>query len=272
MMKKSFLTVCLVISTIINVLFINTVKISAFEISSVNKERGNYNFIETENVDNIHYTYEESGQTYHVYEKIGDDFSYFETKVCVVDSGKKKVLEEYTTYIRKDGDSVYLDKYMNDERVEEKLISQVNTNTTRYTTPYNGRVYYEARTNRYFTGWWYAYTDERYNNIKNLSLTAVAIIVATVVGAELSNPDISIEIYDAAKAFIDANVEVLYWYQDVYEVYQIHYPERTFYGTFIGQRVYTTVYADESKTRELDNFVYEYLSPTEWPSITIGPA
>lgn len=279
-MKKRIIALCLILSTIANLFFINNVTVVASENNSIDTKRLNYNFIETQDVNNIHYTYEENGQTYHVYEKLDVESSKSHTKIYVVDGNSEKLVEEYTMCLRQIGNATYLNKYINGRLVEKKLIKQSSTaNTinnaptnTRSTTTYNGMIYYEARTNRYFTGWHYAYTDSHYNNVMNLTQTAFAFIVCTSIGVEMGNPKALSLVNSLWKYVIDQKVEVLYWVNEVHQVYQIRYPERTFYGTFIGQRVYTTIYADSCQAIQIGYNESEYRDPEEWPNITIGPA
>ena len=63
----------------------NTARVAALESSSLDSKRHNYNFIETKDINNIHYTYEKNNQTYHVYEKLEDNYSKIETKIYISD-------------------------------------------------------------------------------------------------------------------------------------------------------------------------------------------
>lgn len=242
----------------------------------VESGRTNYSFDEIEDYDNIHYTYEEDGKTYSVYESVNDTMTESSTEVYVLNGDEEVLVEEYTTRMETIAGALYMCKYENGVLVDQRFVDTVaeeeHSNAMFARAVYNGKVYYEGSTRRYFTGWYYAYQDIGSHEVERLSLTAVAFIVGGIFGIRYKSEYLAAGVYEISKKVIDLCISEIYWKKDVYEVSQIKYPERTYYGSNIGMRVFSKIYADKAKTNLIESKKYESKT-SEWPStITIGNA
>lgn len=88
-MRKRKIAIVLIFAMIMCMMPVNVV--NAEEISG---KRTNFNFIETSDLNNIHYTYEENGETYSVYEKCNEDMSIINTEIYLVQGKSKKTNRE----------------------------------------------------------------------------------------------------------------------------------------------------------------------------------
>ena len=254
-----------IILTAIMFMNIRSVEISkAAEVGQVSTERMNYNFIETLDHGNIHYTYEENGKTYCVYESINNSFTECSTRIYLVDEEVEVLVEEFTTYVGTD-DGIISEGVVLDEK---SMAIDGSSNVFSSGRPYDGMIYYEARTNRYFTGWYYDHSSSGSTVFARLTYAVVAATLANAVGVDL----ISDAIKEYAENVIEQKIPKVYWDKDVYLVNQIRYPERTIYGSFVGQRTYVYFYSDSARTIYLGSETGEWHDTEEWPLLTIGPA
>ena len=242
----------------------------------VESGRTNYSFDEIEDYDNIHYTYEEDGKTYSVYESVNDTMTESCTEVYVLNGDEEVLVEEYTTRMETIAGALYMCKYENGVLVDQRFVDTVaeeeHSNAMFARAVYNGKVYYEGSTRRYFTGWYYAYQDIGSTEVAKLSLSAVVLIVGKIMGIEDKKDYEKQGVYDVAEKIIELAIPDIYWKKDVYEVSQIRYPEKTYYGSWVGMKVLSKIYADKGRTNLIKSKQYE-LRTSEWPStITVGKA
>ena len=72
-------------------------------------------------------------------------------------------------------------------------------------------------------------------------------------------------IEDIVQTIITANIPLVYWHKDEYEVNQITYPGMQLYGAAIGGRTYTDIYMDASRTNLIGSEMTEWRNELEWP-------
>jgi len=283
-MKKTILSLFLVVSILAS-LFTPTTVIATTnqgesfveEGSLVNEkrkfeEKSNFIFFDIENFDDVKYIYEQNGKKYFVKESTTPDFSLIDTKIYIIGNDSNELVEEYTTYFEKKEDKLVINRFDNDIKTDSITIDlssedflYLNGYST-YSSQYNGPVYYDGRTNKYYTGWDYKYTDLGSNIMLKFTLTVVVGILAGIAGVDVVTSGISGGLAAAASFIIEYSIATVYWRKEVYELHQITYPERRYYGSFIGLKIYSYFYSDSSRSNAIGSEFYEWRDPVEWPT------
>lgn len=166
---KAYSKLLAMIMAAVLVLPLSTPVLAAESANSNN--RTEFNFINVEDYDNIEYTYVENENTYHVYESINDSFTEVHTKIYVINESEEVLIDEFIIYLETVDGTLYVSKYVDEVLVDRSEVGQVNQvnfagsginlRVGRY---YDGMLYYDGSTNRFFTGWYYDYTSEGSNN------------------------------------------------------------------------------------------------------------
>lgn len=246
---------------------------------SISQEKNlkyNYNFINTIDFDNIHYTYMEDGITYSVYESANEEFSEIYTQIYRIEDKEEIFIEEFVTYIEVNDGYMDITKYNNEIIIDTRRIDIQNERLEENSTimpragrPYDGMLYYDGSTGKYYTGWYYDYSNTGSNLFQELTYTAIIKVLKYIVGVNVVTEILA----EAAETILDENIERVYWKQEVYHVNEVSYPARELYGSFIGQRIYTDFYSDKAMKNYINSEMSEWHDSIEWPSrITIGPA
>lgn len=252
-----------------------TVQIEQTEETTENLKT-NFNFINTTDLDNIQYTYEENGKTYLVNESANSDLTVVETEIYEVGEESNVLVENFTTYIEKSDTELVISKYVDDFLVdsssidlnsqslkfnEKSIINEDTTNTITATGTYNGQIYYDASTGRYYTSWYYDHSTTGSSTITKFTLTVVIGILSGISG----NPYVVGGITTAAQYIVDYLIEDIWWSQDIYFVHRIT-SDRKYYGSAVGIRYYTSFYSNRQRTSYIGSDVYEWHDSTEWPT------
>lgn len=272
---KAYSKLLAMIMAAVLVLPLSTPVLAAESANSNN--RTEFNFINVEDYDNIEYTYVENENTYHVYESINDSFTEVHTKIYVINESEEVLIDEFIIYLETVDGTLYVSKYVDEVLVDRSEVGQVNQvnfagsginlRVGRY---YDGMLYYDGSTNRFFTGWYYDYTSEGSNYIP---VFTYSVVISVLTNLLIENQVVSVVIEEIAQKILEEKMPIIYWTQEVYHVNQISYPERQLYGSFVGQKVYMSIYSDSERNDYLGTEVQEWHDPEEWPSrINIGPA
>lgn len=242
-------------------------------------EKSDFNFIESSDLSNIHYTYQENGKKYSVYERYGDSTSEIYTEIYVENKGKEEFVESFVTHIETIDGIMCITQYSEGKIVQKDYInigcSQPTVNNARNITgtTYSGRVYYDGPTRRYFTGWYYAYSHTGSSLFKLLTYAVVAHVVMELVGLIPGVDPITETLEVIVQAIIAANNPLVYWNKKEYNVNQITYPGMQLYGAPIGGRTYTDLYMDAERTIHIGSEMTEWRNESEWPiGVTIYDA
>lgn len=152
-------------------------------------EKSNFHFFESPDLSNIHYTYEEAGKSYSVYETCNSDLSIIRTEIYLNDGNNQKLIEKFETHMNTINEVLYIQKYCDGKITESYSVdlassSQMSNNNARCISgiTYDGNVYYDGRTGKYYTGWYYSSTMIGSNLIPKLTLSATMAVVATILG------------------------------------------------------------------------------------------
>lgn len=235
-------------------------------------EKNNFNFISIRDISDIQYTYEQSGKTYYVKESTNYNASRIDTRIFEVVNEKKILVDEFYTEFEVINDTIVFNKIKNDSIVDrftfnlygDKINEGINVVSTDSDT-YDGFIYYDGSTGKYYTSWYYAYSFSGDNKFIELTVSAVAIILSAI-----SDSPVTIIIIGIASELVKSNIDTVYYDKDVYQVHQITYPERRYYGTPIGVRTCVDYYYDKAKKLHIDYTESEWHDPEEWPTaITI---
>lgn len=245
--------------------FVSTDMARAAELTS---EKTNYSFVSISDLENMYYTYEQDGMLYSVYESYDTSSSEIYTEIYIEKEEGRELLEKFTTKIETIDEIMYITKYA-DGKIKERQsvvlssgMVECNTNTRNVSgTTYNGRVYYDAPTGRYFTGWYYSYSHTGSNWMQYLTYTVIVATLMEIIGI----PVLTDVIGAIAQTIIAENISIVYWEKDEYHVNQITYPGMQLYGSFIGQRTYVNFYSDSARRNFIGSEVNEWRNESEWP-------
>lgn len=231
----------------------------------------NFNFIKTSDISDIQYTYEENGKSYYVYESTNADLTEINTEIYEVGMGSKLLVDQFSTHIEKREDILTVTKYRDGSIVDSTNID-IKDGSLRFNSIkpasdeiYNGYVNYDGSHNKYYTSWYYAYGSNGSNYVLKLTYSVIISMLSAVTG----NPYVVAGVTSAAQYILDHAIPEVYWHKDVYHVNEITYPDRRYYGSFIGERTYAKFYSDSRRSDLIGSDFYEWHDPNEWPSITI---
>ena len=132
---------------------------------------------------------------------------------------------------------------------------------------YDGYLHYDGSTKKYYTSWYYSYSDKDKKAVMEFTLEVVGSILTVICGADKRTAIIE----RIAEYIVSKMLPEFYWEKDVYLVHEITYPQRRLYGSAIGMRSCVDFYADSARTMKIGSETYEWHDPVEWPTaITIN--
>ena len=173
-----------------------------------------------------------------------------------------------------------IEKYCDGKRVESNRINlasvqSISNNNMRSVSDntYDGMLYYDGRTGKFYTGWYYEYTMVGSNIFKQVTLAVAIHFVAELLELVPYIGKYLKELEVPAQALVSASISTVYFEKDIYHVNQVTYPGRQLYGAFIGQRIYARFYSDSARTNFIESTMHESNDPEEWPTgLSIGNA
>jgi|GEM_PF-4028058 len=234
-------------------------------------EKTNYIFIETSDISNIQYSYEQDGKTFLVKECINNDLSEINTEIYEVDGLSNVLVNKYNTTIEKNNDVLIVTT--NDDSVVTKDVIDINGDSldiNRATTfsrnpvsgTYTGGLQYDYINNKYFTLWFNTGSDSGSNKISNYSLSVIISILSGVSG----NPYVVAGVTQIAQLIVAEAIPIVYWNKSYQDLWEVTYPGKQYIGWAVGVRTYTDFYEDSARRYKIGSDFYEYHDPTYWPS------
>ncbi len=279
-MKKTLyiMLVCIILA---NFLFPNISNATTLEeidettlvTSNMTGERSNWNFINVDDISNLVYSYEQNGRTYLVVESIKSDYSEFDTVVYELINNKQIEIEKYTTKCEDQNGNLIFSRYKEDVFVDRNIVN-LNSgylgNTVAATSDrgtYDGYIYYDGTTGKYYTAWEYAYNDTGSTKLTEQSLAFIMSAVSKIL--QVAQPQYAVPIgivQEISTKIMEVAIKDIYWSKNIWEVHQILYPAKTYYGTPIGIYTEAAFYADAAHTKLISTESYEWRDSAEWPT------
>lgn len=275
MLKKIFLCVlCVFVLTNLSSSYIvEASNSSIINMGDISGDMTNFELIDITDVHNIKYMYERDGITFIVQESANDDFSEILTQIYKIDGEMSMLVEEFTTLINRNGDAMILEQFKDGNAIESREINLSSGSLENLVSPlsssYNGYIYYDGTTGKYYTSWYYAYSHSGNTVVMQTTVTVIATILAGI--CSYTGDVVTGSLLLIAATIFDAGVDDIYYDQDIYHVHQITYPEKMYYGTPVGIRYDTDIYLDSNRNYFVGNYVDDWHDPDEWPTaITIN--
>lgn len=236
--------------------------------------KSNFNFLNTSDLSDVKYTYDEDGKTYLVKESANIDVTEINTEIYEVGEESNTLVEKFTTYIDKSNDILTVSKFDNGIEISSQTIgtvdgrlevNNVETYAVDYNKPYTGYVNYDGRYNKYYTTWEFATKYNGSNRIYKFTLSVVIGVLSGISG----NPRIVNGVTTAAQYIVNNSIKDVFYTREDHELHQIT-AAGWYYGTPVGTRAYVDFYADSSRRFHIGSDFYEWHDPVEWPKgITI---
>lgn len=223
----------------------------------------NFNFIQTSDLSNVEYTYEENNKSYLVKENANDDLSIINTEIY--DNESNVLVDKFVTTLDVNNNLLTVTKYVDNYTMSDVInindgYIDADNISSRASGTHTGGLQYDYINHKYYTLWFDTGTSNGTNKITNYTLTVIIAIVGAASGT------VGAGVSAIAQIILNEKFPIVYWTKKTQELWEVTYPGRQYIGWAVGIKTQTTFYSDSSRNNSIGTETSVYHDPEYWPS------
>lgn len=240
----------------------------AFAVSpSANNTKTNFDFISTDNLDYIHYTYEENGENYKVIENT-DNINSKKSKITSTiyklnESNIYELVSKYNTIVSIEDNCIKVETLKNGKSEVEYIetdtrngsISLISSHVESQSEQLN------ARPRVGLTNWIYSDTWKTSTKIAQWTLSVVIAVITQAVSGSTGGAGAVVlaGVSEVARIVVEELIPTVYFTKTSYLKFETFDGVINYYPP-VGELVNTRCYSDRARTDYIGSTQYEYLA------------